>query len=151
MNRLTQWDEYGNADIISLDDVMPEIYAELSFSEANALTDVLNLLGTYEDTGLTPADIRDLHNEFCLQCGKYREAHVGRCDGCRWRMEPESEEVEAARATRRLACQQAIEQLQGLREHCTDFEDKDDPENIWANDIKALDLAIRALKKEARR
>lgn len=148
MTRLTQWDEYGNADIIALSDMMPEIYAELSFSEANALTDALNLLGTYEDTGLTPADIRDLRNEFCLQCGKYREAHLGRCDGCRWRMEPESEE---ARATRRLKAQQAIEQLQGLREHCTDFEDKDDPEDIWAKDIKALDLAIRALKKEARR
>lgn len=149
MKRLTQWDEYGNADIIALDDMMPEIYAELSFSEANALTDVLNLLGTYEDTGLTPADIRDLRNEFCLQCGKYREAHLGRCDGCRWRMEPESEEVEAAKAARRLAVQQAIEQLENLREHCSEFDESDDPDSIWKKDIAALDLAISTLKKEA--
>lgn len=48
-DRLTQWDEYGNADIIALSDMMPEIYAELSYSETNALTDVLNKLAELED------------------------------------------------------------------------------------------------------
>lgn len=38
INRLTQRDEYGNADIIALSDVMPEVYAGLSFSETNAIT-----------------------------------------------------------------------------------------------------------------
>ena len=28
--------------------------------------------------------IKDLRNELCLKCGKYREAHNGACDGCRW-------------------------------------------------------------------
>lgn len=60
MKRLTEWDEYGNADIIALSDVMPEIYAELSFSETNALTDVLNRLAAYEDTGLEPEEIDTL-------------------------------------------------------------------------------------------
>lgn len=23
-------------------------------------------------------------NELCLKCGRYREAHNGSCDGCRW-------------------------------------------------------------------
>ncbi len=49
MYRLTEIDEYGNADIIALSDVMPELYAELSFSEVNALTDALNRLAAYED------------------------------------------------------------------------------------------------------
>lgn len=57
MNRLTERDEYGNADIIALSDVMPELYAELSFSETNALTNALNRLADYEDTGLTPEEI----------------------------------------------------------------------------------------------
>lgn len=57
MNRLTERDEYGNADIIALSDVMPELYAELSFSETNALTNALNRLAAYEDTGLTPKEI----------------------------------------------------------------------------------------------
>lgn len=60
MKRLTERDEYGNADIIALDDVMPEIYAELSFDEANGLTDALNRLADYEDTGLMPEDIKEL-------------------------------------------------------------------------------------------
>lgn len=47
--RLTQRDEYGNADIIALSDIMPEIYAGLSFSEANCLTAALNKLADYEE------------------------------------------------------------------------------------------------------
>ena len=25
-----------------------------------------------------------MRNELCYMCGKYREAHNGACDGCRW-------------------------------------------------------------------
>ena len=60
MERLTERDEFGNADIIALSDVMPELYAELSFSETNALTDALNRLAAYEDTGLEPEEIEKL-------------------------------------------------------------------------------------------
>lgn len=28
---------------------------------------------------------RDLRNEHCLQCGRYRQAHEGLCDGCKWK------------------------------------------------------------------
>lgn len=64
MRRLTEWDEFGNADIIALSDMMPEIYAELSFSETNALTEALNRLAAYEDTGLEPEEINSafIHN-----------------------------------------------------------------------------------------
>lgn len=41
----------------------------------------------YEDTGYMPTDIKDMHNELCLKCGKYEDAHNGACDGCRWRKE----------------------------------------------------------------
>lgn len=61
---------------------------------------------TYEDTGLTPGDIKELldmavsktdkvlrlkeelhtmNNELCQYCGKYKQAHEGACDGCKWR------------------------------------------------------------------
>lgn len=60
MERLIERDEFGNADIIALSDMMPEIYAGLSFSETNALTDVLNRLAAYEDTGLEPEEIKEL-------------------------------------------------------------------------------------------
>lgn len=63
-------------------------------------------LAAYEDTGLTPNDVtdmmaangnaiytiaeqkkslRDLRNELCQLCGKYKQEHEGACDGCRWR------------------------------------------------------------------
>lgn len=60
MERLTERDEYGNADIVALSDIMPELYAELSFPETNALTDTLNKLAAYEDTGLTPKEVKAL-------------------------------------------------------------------------------------------
>lgn len=43
-------------------------------------------LASYEDTGFTPADVRDMRNELCLHCGKYKEAYLGACDGCRFKV-----------------------------------------------------------------
>ena len=31
------------------------------------------------------ADRKNLINELCQYCGKYKQAHEGACDGCRWR------------------------------------------------------------------
>ena len=28
---------------------------------------------------------KDLINELCQYCGKYKQAHEGACDGCKWR------------------------------------------------------------------
>ena len=63
-------------------------------------------LAAYEDTGLTPGDIKELldmavsktdkvlrlkeelhamNNELCQYCGKYKQAHEGACYGCKWR------------------------------------------------------------------
>lgn len=63
-------------------------------------------LAAYEDTGLTPGDIKELldvavsktnkvlrlkeelhtiKNELCQYCGKHKQAHEGACDGCKWR------------------------------------------------------------------
>ena len=29
-------------------------------------------------------ELHAMRNELCFKCGKYREAHNGACDGCRW-------------------------------------------------------------------
>ena len=29
-------------------------------------------------------ELATMRNELCYLCGKYREAHNGACDGCRW-------------------------------------------------------------------
>ena len=31
------------------------------------------------------SELDAMRNELCYKCGKYREAHNGACDGCRWR------------------------------------------------------------------
>ena len=31
------------------------------------------------------SELAAMRNELCLECGKYREAHNGACDGCRWK------------------------------------------------------------------
>lgn len=31
------------------------------------------------------ADRKDLINELCQLCGKYKHAHEGACEGCKWR------------------------------------------------------------------
>ena len=30
-------------------------------------------------------EVKHCRNELCLKCGRYREAHNGACDGCRFR------------------------------------------------------------------
>lgn len=45
--RLTERDEFGNADIIGVDSEL--LYSELSFTEANALTKAFNRLAELED------------------------------------------------------------------------------------------------------
>ena len=32
-------------------------------------------------------ELATMRNELCYLCGKYREAHNGACDGCRWKKE----------------------------------------------------------------
>ena len=32
-------------------------------------------------------ELHAMRNELCYLCGKYREAHNGACDGCRWKKE----------------------------------------------------------------
>ena len=29
--------------------------------------------------------LKSCRNELCEKCGRYTEAHLGACDGCRWR------------------------------------------------------------------
>lgn len=51
------------ADIISLSDIIPEIYGRLTFPEVNALTTALNRLAAYEDTGFSPEEINAMKIE----------------------------------------------------------------------------------------
>ena len=39
----------------------------------------------YDSNMKLAADRKALLNELCQYCGKYKQAHEGACDGCRWR------------------------------------------------------------------
>ncbi len=56
--RLTERDEYGNANIIGVDS--SDLQAELDFDEFNMVTDALNCLAAYEDTGFSPKGVDKL-------------------------------------------------------------------------------------------
>jgi hypothetical protein len=39
----------------------------------------------YEAAKLVAAAMHDMRNDLCALCGKYKQAHEGACDDCRWR------------------------------------------------------------------
>lgn len=53
--------------------------------DEDLLTKQIDRLADYEATGLEPKDVEYMRNELCLKCGKYKEAHLDACDGCRWK------------------------------------------------------------------
>lgn len=55
MERLTERDEYGNADIVGV--LSSDLCGALGFDDLNRVTRALNRLAAYEDTGLSPEDI----------------------------------------------------------------------------------------------
>ena len=42
------------------------------------------LAATCKERDELKKQLADMRNELCYLCGKYREAHNGACDGCRW-------------------------------------------------------------------
>ena len=42
------------------------------------------LASTCKERDELKKQLRTMRNELCYLCGKYREAHNGACNGCRW-------------------------------------------------------------------
>ena len=42
------------------------------------------LAATCKERDELKKELAAMRNELCFKCGKYREAHNGACDGCRW-------------------------------------------------------------------
>ena len=43
------------------------------------------LASTCKERDEARKELHAMRNELCYVCGKYREAHNGACDGCRWK------------------------------------------------------------------
>ena len=69
-----------------------EIAAEYGIDGKTMLTLAKSQIKTAQDNvalleQLTASQRREkaARNELCLRCGRYRDAHKGACDGCRWK------------------------------------------------------------------
>ena len=58
LERLTERDEYGNADIIGVESA--DLQLNLEFDEFNKVTNALNRLAAYEDSGLSLDEVQEL-------------------------------------------------------------------------------------------
>ena len=61
MKRLTELDEFGNADIIGVDS--EDLQLNLEFKEFYLVIYALNRLAAYEDTGLTPKEVAEMASQ----------------------------------------------------------------------------------------
>lgn len=67
-----------NAELLKLREELKEHYDSISqLDGANS-----SLMAANEKLA---ADRKALLNELCQYCGKYKQAHEGACDGCKWR------------------------------------------------------------------
>lgn len=67
----------SNAELLKTREELKEHYDSISqLDGANS-----SLMAANEKLA---ADRKDLVNELCQYCGKYKHAHEGACDGCRW-------------------------------------------------------------------
>mgnify|MGYP007065596597 FL=1 len=68
----------SNAELLKTREELKEHYDSISqLDGANS-----SLMAANEKLA---ADRKALINELCQHCGKYKQAHDGACDGCRWR------------------------------------------------------------------
>ena len=78
MDLLTKYTAELRNRIIGLRDELKTAYDSISqLDGANS-----SLMAANEKLA---ADRKALINELCQYCGKYKQAHKGVCDGCRWR------------------------------------------------------------------
>ena len=60
------------------------IARKIGFYIAEALKKDEEIGQLQEELNEAKSGLAAMRNELCYLCGKYREAHNGACDGCRW-------------------------------------------------------------------
>lgn len=66
-----------NAALLKAREELKDLYNSISqLDDANS-----SLMAANEKLA---ADRKELINELCQHCGKYKQAHEGACDGCKW-------------------------------------------------------------------
>jgi hypothetical protein len=78
MDRLTKYTAELRKRLIDLRDELETAYD--SISQLDGVNSSLMAANSK-----LAADRKALINELCQYCGKYKHAHEGACDGCKWR------------------------------------------------------------------
>lgn len=78
MDLMTKYTEELRKRIIGLRDELKTAHNSISQLDASNS----RLMAANEKLA---ADRKALKNELCQYCGKYKQAHEGACDGCKWR------------------------------------------------------------------
>lgn len=78
MDRLTKYTAELRKRLIDLRDELETAYD--SISQLDGVNSSLMAANSK-----LAADRKALINELCQYCGKYKQAHEGACDGCKWK------------------------------------------------------------------
>lgn len=92
MGRLTERDEFGNADIIGVDS--SDLQLNLEFYELYRVTEALNRLAAYEDTGRKPNEIAALDYDVAMLKQSARHANQLTVENNQLRAELEQVKIE---------------------------------------------------------
>ena len=65
---------------------------DCAVAESNHMRTLERFLEAQERIEELHAENKALRNELCQKCGRYREAHNGACNSCKWRRESEVSE-----------------------------------------------------------
>lgn len=66
---------------------MDNLKKDLSICEAAKTELWKQLVDCRKELHEAKSELNAMRNELCLMCGKFRDAHNGACDGCRWKQE----------------------------------------------------------------
>lgn len=100
-----KWEEAAWSRLAAYEDtgLMPNDVTDMMAANGNAICEIVKLREELQNTKNTAeqyaaindtlydsnmklgADRKALINELCQHCKKYKQAHEGACDGCRWR------------------------------------------------------------------
>ena len=103
--RNCKWEEAAWSRLAAYEDtgLMPNDVTDMMAANGNAICEIVKLKEELQGAKNTAeqyaainetlfdsnmklgADRKALINELCQYCGKYKKAHEGACDGCRWR------------------------------------------------------------------
>ena len=103
--RNCKWEEAAWSRLAAYEDtgLMPNDVTDMMAANGNAICEIVKLKEELQGAKNTAeqyaainetlfdsnmklgADRKALINELCQHCGKYKQAHEGACDGCRWR------------------------------------------------------------------